>query len=336
MRSMFVVSTLVTLGLSAVQVSARPGDWRRGDDERMRRGMVLELGEIRVGDYGRRLDMDVIDVANNPRIQCGLSHIRLKAGNDNVIISKIEVEYRNSDRYGRNTDTIDLEDGGWGRPNRGLRLEPNQQTDWLDLDDVEDGVVNGRCVTKIWIWAMDIPDHRGGRDGRGGWGRCRGPRCPPEVPPPARVWVDGFVRPMGPPHGGGGHGPGPGQPPHHRDRQLRFENIGLTDHFSKWNVGTEEFKVGVSRGRFDGIRLIARDGGIDVQSATVVFGDQSRVRVQNVKLSENNDIYFDFDNIEDHRRGQRDQDRFIDRIIINASSLDAWGSKGRLEVQGGR
>ncbi|NUM89107.1 MAG: hypothetical protein HUU37_07885, partial [Bdellovibrionales bacterium] len=60
------------------------------------------------------------------------------------------------------------------------------------------------------------------------------------------------------------------------------------------------------------------------------------VRIDNVRLGEDEDAYFDFDNIAHHRRGRRDQDRFIDRVIVYGTAGNIFGSKAELQVFGGR
>ncbi|MBN8541443.1 MAG: hypothetical protein J0L82_13710 [Deltaproteobacteria bacterium] len=196
-----------------------------------------------------------------------------------------------------------------------------------------DGFPDGRCIQTITFYGIDTPDFVGpGRIER--------------HDPPAWVKLDGYITRQGPgrpPVPGGGAGPG-GRPPGPggggvgggpvRPRPLTFRPLGRTDTFSKSRFEYKEIAVGIQEGRFDGIKIIAKDDSVEVRIARVYFGNGEYVELQNLKLSENQEIYFDFDGPQ--RRGGRDQDRLITKVTIEAVSSNLFGSKGRIAVEGGR
>lgn len=129
----------------------------------IRGGTAIHLGMVRLGDEFSRLDSDVIDVNRNHRLQCNLTHIKIKALNDSVRILKVQVGYRN----GR-TDTIEIPELNPFRngPARGFRggrgfvLEAQESSPWLSVDDVQDGFASGQCITSIRLIGKDIPNNR--------------------------------------------------------------------------------------------------------------------------------------------------------------------------------
>lgn len=151
--------------------------------------------------------------------------------------------------------------------------------------------------------------------------------------PPAWVKLDGYITRQGPGrppgHGGGGVGGGPVRP-----HPLTFRPLGRTDTFSKSRFEYKEIPVGIQEGRFDGIKIIAKDDSMEVRIARVYFGNGEYVEIQNLKLVENQEIYFDFDDRQ--RRGARDQDRLVTKVTIETVSSNLFGSKGRIAVEGGR
>ncbi len=214
----------------------------------------------------------------------------------------------------------------------GIQLAPLQQSQWLSVDDVMDGFPDGRCIQAITFYGIDTPDFVG-------------PGRVERHDPPAWVKLDGYITRQGPgrPPGHGG-GVGPGRPPGHGGggigggpvipRQLTFRPLGRTDTFSKSRIQYREVLVGVQEGRFDGIKIIAKDDSVDVKVARVFFGNGEYVELVNLKLAENQEIYFDFDGPQ--RRGARDQDRLVTKVTFEATSSNIFGSKGRIAVEGGR
>jgi hypothetical protein len=142
-------------------------------------------------------------------LQCRMTHIKLTAIMDSVVLTKIDVTYQRADRFGNNKDSIDLNDNddfgrsrdrrGWNDRIRGISLAANQSSPWLDLDDVQDGFPNGRCITTIQVYGVDTPDfgRRGERPGRFG-----GPIRP--IDRPATVQIEGIALRNG---GGDNHRP---------------------------------------------------------------------------------------------------------------------------------
>lgn len=218
-----LVTVMIAAAAFAVTAEARQGRWHNPGDTRMNEAPKVKIGWINIGNEGRGFQAQVIDVANNPHVECNLSHVRLNTTNDSVMITKVMVEYRRPDRNGSYTDTIDLSDDddfnrAWGRSGRnryrgGIYLGMNDSSPWLDLDDVQDGHAGGRCVNKIWIYGVDTPDMGGGRRRR--WNRD------PRWDRPAAVEVEGLLlnghRPGDNGHdGGNGNGNhGGGRQPHH-------------------------------------------------------------------------------------------------------------------------
>jgi len=152
----------------ANQADARPIRW----NPELREGRVVQLGRIAIGDEGRGRDTDRIDLRD--RFECKLTHVKFTATNDDVVLRKVLVVFRNGQR-----DSVDLNDrDDRRRPGRptGLYLRAGQSTQWLDIDDVNDGNPNGRCVEAIQVVGVD-------RDGRN-----RGRNTP------AIVMVDGFLK----------------------------------------------------------------------------------------------------------------------------------------------
>ncbi len=179
------------------------GRWRGESDLPRGRERVM-LGQVRLGDEGRGFDGDVIDVRNfsrqNRNVECGLTHLRLKAVNDAAYIAKIEVMYRNG-----NVDAIDLRDDddrggndGWNRGERSGEFRPGQgrpgdgrmgdggrgegrgdgrgDQGWGERrpnhgDQSRDGVFIGEGMRSEWLDVDDVERERGDRDGRPD-GRC--------------------------------------------------------------------------------------------------------------------------------------------------------------------
>jgi hypothetical protein len=166
--------------------------WRRPDQEFSRRGKEITLGVVRLGDEGRRIDAEEINVRNNRNIECNLTHVKFSAVNKGVKIYKVMVQYRNGQR-----DSIDLSDRDDRdhrrdpRDRAGLRIRPGSSSEWLDIDDVTDGQQSGRCVDSIQVFGDDIDGWRD-RDGRDGRDRDRDHRRPGMDG--AVVKVEGFVK----------------------------------------------------------------------------------------------------------------------------------------------
>jgi hypothetical protein len=379
------VSLAVALTIGGI-AQARPGRWMDRNDERFRDREVINLGEVVIGNSGHHVDADTLDVYGNPRIQCGLTHIKLSASNDSVYLTRIDVEYRDADPYGRNSDSIDLSENRgprYGdrryyddrryddrRGGDGIYLDSGQSTSWLDVDDVMDGRPNGRCIKSIRVYGIDTPDRgeggRGGRDfdrgrdrdrGRGGYGGYRDGygygygNGNPDNYRPARVRVEGLLaRPhreeprreeprheappevvIPPRHE---EPPFMGPPPRREPRrELQFTMLGTTGLVSKTRPDTRRIDVGLDKGRFDGIKLVAKDDDFEVKYVEVVFSTQERVRRENIMLKEHDTYYMDFD---DFNRGRGDRDRAIDQVIIYGDSFNILGSKAQVEVWGGR
>lgn len=213
--SLVLVSALI---LTSVGWSD-PGRWHDRNGERFRSVQSFDLGRVRIGFDNRRFDNDTVDIVNNPRIQCNLTHIRLSSLNDAVKILAVEVEYARTDRFGNAIDRLDLNDsddfrrwggrgdgrrddrggGNWGRRqrmNRGIELFPGDSSPLLDLDDVKDGFPDGRCVKSIRVIGIDMTNSPRGRGFDGG--RIR------PIETPAFVKVEGFLNRVG--RGGGDHG----------------------------------------------------------------------------------------------------------------------------------
>lgn len=340
MKSIFtllmVVASLATLTASADYGRGGGGRWRRPDDGRFRNGQTIGLGQVRIGNRDRRWDPDTIWVNQNPRIQCNLTHIQLSALNDDAFITAVEVEYRERDRNGNNRDMIDLNDnddswgGGRGRGgNRGIRLSPRMPSPWLDLDDVQDGYPSGRCVQAIRVFGMDIPDRGPGGPGRGGPGRgddrCRRyGNCP--QPAPTIIQVDGFLANRGPggnPGGGGDHRPDrPHGPP---------VFLGSTGLVGKNRNELRRVPVGADKGRFDGIKLVAKDDLFAANTVDIYFTRGEPIKVTGLKIKEGNSIDIDFDQF---NRRPGDGDRFINEIQISGGGGNVFGSDAQLEVWG--
>lgn len=331
--------TLAVLALvmtASVATTAEAQRWER-NLERQRQGRMIDLGHIQIGDGRRGESFYKLDLSQNPGLQCNLSHIKFTATNDSVWLTRAYIEYARADRFGQTGDMLDLNDGQPpmapppGRPGRhrpvapaGIQLAPLQQSQWLSVDDVMDGFPDGRCIQAITFYGIDTPDFVG-------------PGRVERHDPPAWVKLDGYITRQGPgrPPGHGG-GIGPVRPPviPVAPRPLTFRYLGRTDTFSKSRFEYKEVQVGVQEGRFDGIKIIAKDDSVDVATAQVFFGNGEYVEIKNLKLAENQEIYFDFDGPQ--RRGARDQDRYVTKVAIRATSSNLFGSKGRVVVEGGR
>ena len=225
-------------------------------------------------------------------------------------------------------DMLDLNDGQPpmapppGRPGRrpppvapaGIQLAQFQASQWLSVDDVMDGFPDGRCIRAITFYGIDTPDFAG-------------PGRVERHDPPAMVKLDGYITRQAP--GGGGIGGGPVRP-----RPLQYKALGSTGRIRKFVHEYIEVPVGTHQGRFDGIKIIAKDDSVNIKSARVYFGNGDYVELVNLDLRENQEIYFDFDGPQ--RRGARDQDRFITKVTFEAVSSDSFGSKGRIDIEGGR
>lgn len=151
-----VLMSLV-FGMSAEARPHRPGGWHGDDHHSIKAGRPINLGTIKLGKFDGGWDGDVIDLRKRPEVKCNLTHIKMTAGNDSVLITRVVVDYR----WGK-SDTIDLDDRDDNRPRppgrRGIHLRPGKSTKWLDLDDVVDGRPEGRCVERIRIYGVDTPD----------------------------------------------------------------------------------------------------------------------------------------------------------------------------------
>jgi hypothetical protein len=204
MKSFF--SVLAAASLLAGTVQAREGRW--GDDrrdDRFGRERSVVVGSVQIGR--NNFNPSVLYVP--AELQCRMTHIKLTAIMDSVVLTKIDVTYRFADRFGNNKDSIDLNDNddfgrsrdrrGWNDRIRGISLAANQSSPWLDLDDVQDGFPDGRCITSIQVYGIDTPDfgRRGERPGRFG-----GPIRP--IDRPATVQIEGIALRNG---GGDNHRP---------------------------------------------------------------------------------------------------------------------------------
>lgn len=362
-KNLIQATLLIALTVGGIDAQARPGRWADRNDDRIRGREVVDLGDVVVGNSGRRVDASTLDVFSNPRIQCGLTHIKLSASSDSVYLTRIDVEYRDADQYGRNSDSIDLsEDRGprYGdrRGDDGIYLDSGRSTSWLDVDDVMDGRPNGRCIKSIRVFGIDTPDRgepgRGRGRGRGGYAGPRGGgygygygNGGEDNYRPASVRVEGL---LARPHHEGPHHEAPPvivPPPRHEEppvmmpppprheprRDLNFTKLGTTGLVSKSKPDTRRIDVGMDKGRFDGIKLIAKDDMFEIKYVEVVFASQDRIRKDNIMLNENDTYYLDFD---DFSRGRGDRDRAIDQVIIYGDSYNIFGSKAQVEVWGGR
>lgn len=324
--------TVLTLVIaSSVTKDAEAQRWER-NLERQRQGRMIDLGHIQIGDGRRGESTYRMDLSQYPGLQCNLSHIKFTATNDSVWLTRAYIEYARADRFGQMGDMMDLNDGRPpmppppGRPGRhrppqapaGIQLAPFQQSQWLSVDDVMDGYPDGRCIQAITFYGIDTPDFVG-------------PGSVERHDTPAMVKLDGYITRQGPgrPPGPGGGIGGPVQP-----RPLVYTYLGNTDTFSKTRIEYKEIQVGIQLGRFDGIKIIAKDDSVDVKRARVFFGNGEYVELLNLNLAENQEVYFDFDGPQ--RRGARDQDRFVTMVTIEATSSNFFGSKGRIAVEGGR
>jgi hypothetical protein len=335
-QSTFAVA--ITLGAAGAQ--ARQTHWADRDDDHIRNGEIVNLGEVMIGNSDHHYDADTLDLFNNPRIQCRLTHIKLSAYSDSVMITRVDVEYRDADHYGKYKDSIDLNDGpGHGS---GIYLDSGRSTGWLDVDDVVDGHANGRCIKSIRVYGIDTPDHNGPGYGHGhghgpGYGYGHGGH---EYGPgygygnngdnfrPARIRVDGLVGRSfhhEPPH----HEP----PYHHPSHGLKYSFLGTTGLVPKLLPEFRTINVGRSQGRFDGIKLIAKDDAFEVKSVEIIFSNGQRLRQENIQMMEGQEIYIDFDN---YSYGHGDGDRFVDQVVIFGDASNPFGSKSQLEIWGGR
>ncbi len=154
---------LVAASLLAMTAYAYPGHrWYRPGYGRINQGRTIEMGTATLGDYRGQPTFDVIYVNNNPSVQCNLTHIKMMALRDDLRVLRLEIMYRTGE-----TDTINLGDDSYDRdpryrhPGNGLYLSAYEETPWLDLDDVQDGYPNGRCVDQIRVYGYGIPDHWG-------------------------------------------------------------------------------------------------------------------------------------------------------------------------------
>lgn len=341
-KSTLAVLTLALAG--SVTSTAEAQRWER-NLERQRQGRIIDLGHFQIGDGRRGETTYRLDLSQNPGLQCNLSHIKFTATGDSVWLTRAFVEYARPDRFGQMGDMLNLDSGQPpmapppGRPGRhrpppvaqaGIELAGFQQSQWLSVDDVMDGFPDGRCIRAITFYGIDTPDFVG-------------PGRVERHDPPAIVKLDGYItrqapgRPPGPgggvgpgrPPGGGGIGGGPVRP-----RPLQYKPLGSTGRIRKYVYDYIPVPVGTHLGRFDGIKIIAKDDSVHIKSARVYFGNGEYVELVNLDLRENQEIYFDFDGPQ--RRGARDQDRFITKVTFEAVSSNSFGSKGRIDIEGGR
>lgn len=339
-----------------------PGRWHDRNGERFRTVQGFDLGTVRIGFENRRFDNDTVDIVNNPRIQCNLTHIRLSSLNESVRILAVEVEYARTDRFGNATDRLDLHDGddfrrwggrgdgrGWGRRDRmprGIELHPGESSPLLDLDDVKDGFPDGRCVKSIRVIGIDTPDFPRGRgfgDGRGfGGGRGEGRG---RFDTPAFVKVEGFLTRVGRGgdgrggHGGGrgdgrgdwrgddrgGHGGGGYRPP-----GMSTEPFGTTGFLDRFGARETILGVGPQKGNFRGLKVEAKDDSFQILNITVEFMNDQRVAFPSEILRENESkvLMFTHDMYRDSRAS------LIKRVIILGQTPLTARSKAQLMVYG--
>ncbi|MFL5812911.1 MAG: hypothetical protein ACJ763_04990 [Bdellovibrionia bacterium] len=339
LQSTFAVA--ITLG--AVGAQARQSHWMDRNDDRIRNGEIVNLGEVMIGNSDHHFDADTLDLFNNPRIQCRLTHIKLSAFSDSVMITRIQVEYRDADQYGKYSDSIELNDGpGYGNGHgNGMYLDSGKSTGWLDVDDVVDGHADGRCIKSIRVYGIDTPDYNDGHGGYYGPGHGHGHGGPGygnghghggngDNFRPARVRVDGLV-------GRGHHHEEPPhhEPPYHQPSHgsYKYSFLGTTGLLPKLVPQFRTINVGRNQGRFDGIKLIAKDDAFEVKSVEIIFSNGQRIRQENLQLMEGQEIYIDFDN---YSHGHSDGDRFVDQVVVFGDASNPFGSKAQLEVWGGR
>lgn len=169
MRTKLILALAAGLTLTSLSASANRGRWFDDHHENVRRARVVELGTIELGNDGRRghfLDRDVLDIRNNPRLECNLTHLKFSALGDSVRILRVELQYKSGQ-----VDSLDLTPdnfGGAGQNRRGLRLQAFQSSQWLNVNDVLDQRDNGRCIDKVRVTGIDTPNfgerrHGGGR-----------------------------------------------------------------------------------------------------------------------------------------------------------------------------
>ena len=348
-QSLAIAATASLVGLSHNQASAQMARHRWNHDvERTRQGQVIDVGNLTIGDGRRGESQSTIDLSNNPMIQCNLTHLMFTPYNDSVWLTRAYVEYARPNPRGEMFDWIDLNvqapapmPPGRHRPGRpapppaptGLQLTGGQPSPWLDVDDVLDGSPSGRCIRRITVFGIDTPD-------------AMGPGRVERHDPPAIVRVTGFLARRAPPGHGGGIGPGPRPGPGPNPgpapiltrppRAMQWANFGNTGGFSRSGFETREIQVGAHRGRFDGVRLIGkRSNTVKIDWARVYFANGDYAEVRGFELSRNQEVYFDFDGA--HRRGGRDQDRYIVKIVIRGhSELPSPFDRGEIEIAGGR
>ena len=111
-----------------------------------------------------------------------------------------------------------------------------------------------------------------------------------------------------------------------RPEPMREDYLGSTGLVGKWSVETREIYVGARRGEYRGITLRARDDDFQVQTVVVYFANGGSRRFDNFTLSENQSYRIDFGG-----RG-----RYIDTVVVEGKTADAFGSKAQLEVFGMR
>lgn len=371
--SLAFISAMVASSMSF----AAPGGWHDRGGDRFRSVQGFNLGTVRIGFENRRVSSDTLDIVGNPRIQCNLTHIKLQAVNDSVRILALEVEYAHS-RNGQSVDRIDLNDnddfrrwgrgrgdvrpgdgrggrGGWGdnrddgrRMDRGIALNPGESTPLLDLDDVQDGFPNGRCVKSVRVIGIDTPDFgRGGGRGRGYGGRYNSP---------ATVQVEGFLTRVGRPGGdhggrpgddggrpgdgrggwgdgdrGGRPGDGDGRGGHGGGRGT-FEDFGLSG-FLRRGVPFDAPAIGVGpqKGSFRGLRIQAKDDAVLVDEIVVEFMNNQRVtlaRGLSLREGDETDVWFGGSRPEDSRASM------IKSIFVRGQTPIIARSKGQLRVSG--
>lgn len=308
--------------------------------ERHRQGHVINLGSIQIGDGLRGESTYRLDLTKNPGLQCNLSHIKFTATGNSIWLAHAFVEYAGADRLGQFNHMLDLTSGQPpmaalpGRPGRhdphpvvptGVHLAGSEQSEWLSVDDEMNGFPDGRCIRAITFYGIDTPDFAG-------------PGQVDRHDLPAMVMLDGYITRQ--PRGDSG-GAGPGRPEPGgissgpaRPRRLQFIALAETAPIGKFTHEYIGIHLGQNLGGFAGLKVIAKDASVNVRSARVDFDNGKHIELVNFNLRENQEVYINFDT---RRRGDsRDQDRVITRVTFEAVSSNMFGSKGRLEIKGGR
>jgi hypothetical protein len=300
--SLFLVFSLFMSFMLGAHANERRGRWHHHDHEIFRNGRVMDLGSVRMGDRGRGMDADVIEIRNR-NTECNLTHIRLSA-RDAVVVQHAVVEYRNGARD--SLDLSDVEDRRRDRDRNALVLRAGESSDWLDIDDVLDGRSSGRCVERIFLYGDDF-DRRGTGRRRGGRDRRDG----------AIVNMEGFVKQMRRPD----PGPGPG----HGHREPRVELLGST----QISLLLDNDLVPVNECGIDDIKLTVRDLDAHIEKIQLFYRDGGSESVSEARGFYRADSSTEWIDLRGHRR------RCITHIKVVGQGFGIFRT-ARVEIYGRR